>query len=323
MQNNVSHDPVIQLNDVRQAASRIQGHVLRTPVIPSESLAGKLDCRVWFKAENLQYIGAFKARGAANAVLSLSEEIAKCGVVTHSSGNHAAALARAACRRGIPAYVVMPHNSSVKKIQAVRKFGVEPVFCEPTTEAREQTAEVVRLETNATMVHPYDSPDVMAGQGTIGLELLEQIDDLDSVLVPVGGGGLLSGVLTAIKSIRPEVRVIAVEPAWADDTARSLKAGCPQSPNRYDSVADGLRTGVGKNTFPIIQSLVDDILLVEEQAISSAMRLIAEEAHLVVEPSGAVAFAGLWENATSFQGQSVAVILSGGNLNFGECRLGS
>jgi len=314
---------VINLSEIQRAADRIAEHVVRTPVVHSETISDRIGCRVLFKAECLQYVGAFKARGATNAVMSLSDADAIRGVVTHSSGNHAAALARAARLRGIPAHVVMPENSSPKKIAAVRSFGVDPVFCEPSTPAREATAESLRKQTGATMVHPFESPAVIAGQGTVGLELLEQIESLDAILLPVGGGGLLAGILTAVKSLRPEVKVFAVEPALADDTARSLQAGSPQRPTRYDTVADGLRTEVGKNTFPIIKKWVDDLFLVQEQSILAAMRKIAEEARLVAEPSGAVAFAGLVENATRFHDQTVAVVISGGNLDFGACTMGT
>lgn len=313
---------VISLDDIRQAAERIADHVVRTPAIKCEPISKRLGCEVFFKAENLQHVGAFKSRGAVNAVMSLSEDDARRGVVTHSSGNHAAAIARAAKLRGIPAYVVMPENSSPKKIAAVQSFGVQPVLCGPSNQEREAAADTLRQQTGAILIHPFETPAVMAGQGTVGLELLEQIDSLDAVFVPVGGGGLLAGVLIAIKSLRPEVKVFAVEPALADDTARSLEAGQPQPPTRYDTVADGLRTQVGDHTFPIIQELVDDLFLVDEASILSAMRTIAEDAHLVAEPSGAVAFAGLVDHAREFSGQSVATVISGGNLSFGRCTMG-
>ncbi|WP_182865967.1 threonine ammonia-lyase [Rhodopirellula sp. JC639] len=312
----------ITLDDIRSAEQRIADHVVRTPAITNEVISKRLGCQVAFKAENLQHVGAFKARGAVNAVMSLSDEAARRGVVTHSSGNHAAALARAAKLRGIPAFVVMPENSSPIKIAAVRSHGVQPVFCGPSTQQREQAAAELQQQSGATLIHPFETPAVMAGQGTVALELLQQISHLDALFVPVGGGGLLAGILVAIKSLRPEIKVFAVEPEFADDTARSLAAGSPQPPTRYDTVADGLRTGVGDHTFPIIQALVDDLFLVSEESILSAMRSIAEDAHLVAEPSGAVAYAGLVENAERFAGRSVAVIISGGNLNFGDCSLG-
>jgi threonine dehydratase len=306
----------ISLEDICAAAARIAPYVVRTPTIFCERLSDTLGCRVHFKAENLQHIGAFKARGATNAVMLLSEEEAARGVVTHSSGNHAAALARAAMLRKIPAYVVMPSNSATNKIAAVRAYGVEPVFCEPTAQSRFETAEKLRQATGATLVHPYDYAPVMAGQGTVGLELLEQVEEIDTVIVPVGGGGLLSGVLTAIKSLHPAIKVIAAEPEWADDAARSLKSGRIEMPTRYDSIADGLRTPLGEQPFTIIRELLDDIILVSEEAIRTATRSIAETAHLVVEPSGAVAFAALSSSADRFAGQNVATIISGGNIDF-------
>lgn len=312
----------ISIDDVRAAEQRIADHVIRTPAVESERVSDRIGCRVFFKAENLQHAGAFKTRGAVNAVMSLDDEQARRGVVTHSSGNHAAALARAAALRGIKAHVVMPENSSPKKIAAVRSYGCEPVLCGPSTPEREAAAESLRRETGATLIHPFETATVMAGQGTVGIELVEQIDSLDAILVPVGGGGLLSGVLVAVKSIRPDVRVFAVEPELADDTARSLQAGSPQSPTRYDTVADGLRTEVGANAFPIIRDLVDGIFLVSESSILSAMRLIAEDVHLVAEPSGAVSLAGLIDQSDQFRRQNVAVVISGGNLSFGNCSMG-
>lgn len=313
----------IRLSDIQDAAQRVAPHVLKTPCVASERLSRQHDCRLFFKAENLQHIGAFKARGATNAVLSLTEDQASAGVVTHSSGNHAAALARSAEIRKIPAHIVMPHNSARTKIAAVRSLGVEPIFCEPTAEAREQTAESVRLETGATLIHPYNHPMVMAGQGTVGLEILEQVEDVDVIVCPVGGGGLLSGVLAVIKALRPEVQVIAAEPELADDAFRSIESGKVEMPTRYDTVADGLRTPLGDKTFPIIHALVDEILLVNESDIRAAMRTLAEDVHLVVEPSGAVTYAAVKAYADQFRGKTTVAIVSGGNVDFGECKMGS
>lgn len=291
-------------------------------MVPSETLSRKSRCTVLLKAENLQHVGAFKARGATNAVLALDDELASRGVVTHSSGNHAAALARAATIRSIPAHVVMPANSLPGKIAAVKSYGVTPVLCEPSTPAREAAAEELRLRTGATMIHPFNHPAVIAGQGTVGLEMIEQANQLDAIVAPVGGGGLLAGILTAVKAIRPDIQVYAAEPKLADDTARSLAAGSRQMPTRYDTVADGLRTEVGENTFPIIQRLLDDLILVEEATILAATRILAEQARLVAEPSGAVAFAAVMTAAEKLAGKTIGVVISGGNLNFGACRLG-
>ncbi|RMF37514.1 MAG: threonine/serine dehydratase [Planctomycetota bacterium] len=284
-------------------------------MVANERIDARYGMRLRFKAENLQHVGAFKARGAANAVLALPPDLAALGVVTHSSGNHAAALARAARLRNIPAHIVMPRNSAQNKIDAVRSYGIEPVFCQPTAESRQAEADRIRAETGATLVHPYDDPAVMAGQGTVGLELLEQVDDLQDVIVPVGGGGLASGVLVAIKSLRPEVRVYAAEPALADDAYRSLQSGRIEMPVRYDTVADGLRTPLGQHTFPVLQSLVDDILRVPEERILPAVCKLLSEVKLLAEPSGAVALAAALENQPLFAGRTVAVVVSGGNID--------
>ncbi|QDV22086.1 threonine ammonia-lyase [Aureliella helgolandensis] len=305
----------ISLRDIQTAAARIAAHVIRTPLVRCEQLSQRWKCDVHFKAENLQHVGAFKARGAINAVLSLDSDVAPRGVVTHSSGNHAAALARAASLRQIPAHVVMPHNSPANKLAAVRSYGVEPVLCEPNSAAREEAARKLRDETGATLIHPFNDPQVMAGQGTVGLEILEQLPEVDAVIVPVGGGGLLSGVLMAIKSQYPDIAVYAAEPEWADDAARSLKSGRIELPARYDTVADGLRTHLGDLTFPIIRALVNDILVVSEEAILAATRTMLRDVRLVAEPSGAVALAALAENYAHFEGQRVAVVVSGGNLD--------
>ena len=313
---------LLSLVDIEAAHQRIKSNIVRTPLIYHEPFSQRFGAKLHFKAENLQHVGAFKARGALNAVLMLDDATASQGVVTHSSGNHAAALARAAKVREISAHVVMPDNSAKNKIAAVRSYGIEPIFCEPDAESREETAEKVRLETGATLVHPYDDPHVMAGQGTVGLEILEQLPNVETIIVPVGGGGLLAGILTAVKSSRSDIKVIAAEPELADDTARSLRSGQREDPLRYDTVADGLRTPVGENTFPIIRRLVDDIILVSEREIRSAMRAMAVSARLVVEPSGAVGFAALASAHERFAGQQVAMVLTGGNLDFGDYQLG-
>ncbi|OYP37911.1 threonine/serine dehydratase [Rhodopirellula sp. MGV] len=306
----------IDLEDIRSAAELIRPHVLQTPCIHHERLSKRLGCELFFKAENLQHIGAFKARGAMNAVLRLSEQEASRGVVTHSSGNHAAALARAAAIRGITAHIVMPHNAPEIKIASVRSFGIEPIFSEPDAQSREAKADEVQLQTGAVMVPPFNCAEVMAGQGTVALEILEQVENIDVILAPVGGGGLLSGILIAAKSMRPDIQVIAVEPELADDAARSLKSGQREQPTRYDTIADGLRTSLGDLTFPIIQNLLDELLLVSEEEIVTATREIAEQVHLIAEPSGAVSYAGLRSNTDRFKGKRVAAVISGGNVDF-------
>lgn len=305
----------VELRDIRMAAERIRTHVQMTPVVDAWNLHHELSCRLSFKCENLQYGFAFKARGACNAVLSLSDDEAAKGVVTHSSGNHAAALARAAVLRGVRAHIVMPHNSATVKLQAVRNLGVEPILCEPDSASREATAAEVQQQTGAVMIHPFNDPRVIAGQGTAALEILRQVPDVDTVVVPVGGGGLLAGTLLTIKSIRPDVRVFAAEPAWADDAFRSLKSGRIEPALRTDSIADGLRTPLGSLTFPVIQHYVDDVLCVEESTIQHATAMLAQRCRLVAEPSGAVPLGAILEHAHRFEGSKVVALISGGNLD--------
>ncbi len=307
------------LRTIRAAHERIGPHIHRTPVVTCQALDDMTGMRLFLKCENLQKAGAFKSRGACNAVFSLSEEDAGRGVVTHSSGNHAAALARAASLRGIPAFIVMPSNAPQVKVDAVRNYRGEITFCEPTLEAREQTAARVLEETGAVFVHPYDDPRIIAGQGTAALELLEDVPQLDAIVVPVGGGGLLSGTLLAAKELKPRVLVIAAEPTAADDAYRGWKQSERIATVTNQTIADGLRTAVGEITFPIIHELVDDIILASEERILSAMRVILQRTKLVVEPSSAVPLAALFETEQSLlSGKSVGVILSGGNLDLAE-----
>ena len=300
---------------IREAHERIRDKIHRTPVMSSEVLDGLAGNRLYFKCENLQKVGAFKARGATNAVFLLSDAEAVKGVVTHSSGNHAAALARAARLRGIPAYIVMPNNSPLAKQAAVRRYGGDIVLCEPTLAAREATAQQVMERTGAAFIHPYDDLRVMAGQGTTAIELLQDVPQLDIILCPVGGGGQLSGIAVAAKDLKPAVRVVGVEPAGADDAARSLKAGhiIPMLDPR--TIADGLKTSLGEKPFAEISRLVDDIVTVREESIVTAMRQILEIMKLLVEPSGAVSYAAIVEGRLPATGAHIGIILSGGNLD--------
>ena len=309
----MNHPP--ELEDIRQAARRIAPHLHRTPVMTCRGLDELCGARLFFKCENLQKAGAFKARGAHNAVFLLSQEQAARGVATHSSGNHAAALALAASRRGIPAHIVMPRDAPKAKQAAVAGYGGRIRLCEPTLAAREETLQQVLAETGAELVHPYDDYRVIAGQGTAALELLEQVPELDMVLAPVGGGGLLSGTAIAVKGLAPGCRVVGCEPAAADDAYRSLQAGSIQDQPPPRTVADGLKTMLSQRTFAIIQEKVDGIVTVSEQGIVSAMRLIWERMKLVVEPSGAVPLAVLLEGGLPVRGQRVGIIISGGNLD--------
>ncbi|MBZ5697365.1 MAG: pyridoxal-phosphate dependent enzyme [Acidobacteriia bacterium] len=277
-----------------------------------DELAGAL---LFFKCENLQLSGSFKIRGAANAVLSLSEAEAARGVVTHSSGNHGAALALAAKMRGIRAWVVMPRNAPKVKIRAVEAYGGEITFCEPTLAAREAAAAELLRRTGAVMIHPYDDDRVIAGQGTAALELLEEIPDLDVVCAPVSGGGLLSGTAIAAKSLRPEIAVVGCEPANADDAARSLASGRIEPAATTVTIADGLRATLAPRTFAILRERVDRIALVAEDEILRSMRLLTEHLKCVVEPSGAVSASPALHRQLGVEGLRIGIIVSGGNLD--------
>src|SRR6266542_3851697 len=311
----VKVDITLDLPVILAAHERIRPHIHRTLVLTSSRLDEASDTSLFFKCENFQKIGAFKARGATNAVFSLDDAIARCGVATHSSGNHGAALARAAKLRGIPAHIVMPSNSAKVKIRAVESYGGHIVFCEPTEAAREAACSDVIAKTGATLIHSFENEDVMAGQGTAAMELLEEVPDLDLVVCPVGGGGLLSGTAIAAKSMRPKIEVIAVEPANADDAAQSFRAGRRIVTKKKFTIADGLRTNIGECTFPIIQRYVDDIVTVSEEAIISAMRTIWETMKIIIEPSAAVPYAAIVENKIDVSGKRVGIILTGGNVD--------
>ncbi len=300
---------------LREAAERIKPFVHRTPVLKSDSINRICGAEVFFKGENLQKVGAFKIRGATNAVFSLSDEKASHGVATHSSGNHAAALALAAQWRGIRAQVVMPENAPRVKMEAVAGYGAQIVLCRPTLQAREERLARLLDETGADLVHPYNDDRVIAGQGTAALELYEEVPGLDIVMTPVGGGGLISGTAIAVSSVSPSTQVLGAEPEMADDARRSLLAG-KIIPSTYpDTIADGLRTSLGDLTFPIIQRVVKDIVTVTEEGIGAAMRLIWERMKIIVEPSAAVPLGALLANSALFSGKRVGIILSGGNVD--------
>ena len=305
----------LSLDLVRAAHERIRALVNRTPVMTSETMDHQHRTRLFFKCENFQKCGVFKARGASNAVFALTDEEARRGVLTHSSGNHAAALARAAGLRNIPAYIVMPTNSPRAKQASVQRYRGEIIFCEPTLQAREVTADKVRARTQAEFIHPYDNLQVMAGQGTAAVELLEDIPELDVILCPVGGGGLLSGVAVAAKSLRPEIRVIAVEPSMADDAYRSFKARTIIPSVDPKTIADGLLTSLGERPFAEILDHVDSVVTVSEESIVKAMRAIWEIMKIIVEPSAAVVYAAVLEGKVDVAGQRVGLVLSGGNLD--------
>ena len=303
------------IKDIREAAQRIKPYAHRTPVLTNESLNQQVGAQVFLKCENFQKVGAFKFRGACNAAYALPDEEAALGVCTHSSGNHAQALALAAKMCGIPAYIVMPNNAPSVKKNAVAGYGGQITFCEPTLEARESTLEGIRLDTGASVIHPYDNERVIAGQGTAALELLEDVPDLDVIIAPVGGGGLLSGTAITATEIKKRIRVIAGEPEMADDAFRSLQAGEIIPSMNPITVADGLLTSLGKLTFPIIQKRVEQIVTVSEAGIIASMKFVWERAKLVIEPSSAVAIGVLWERIIDLSGLKIGVIISGGNVD--------
>ena len=306
----------VDLSDIEQAAERIADYVHRTPVMTSELVNTEAGCEILFKCENLQKAGAFKARGAHNAVLSLTEEERGRGVATHSSGNHAAALALAASRVGIPAYIVMPENSPVCKVTAVQAYGGDITFCEPNLAARESTLEEICARTGAHFIPPYDHPDVIAGQGTAALEIVDQIcAPIDCLITPVGGGGLLAGSAVVCRSLMPSVEVIGAEPSGADDAQRSFRSGRWQPQEDPDTMAEGLRTSLGQLNFELIQRHVDDILTVDDAKIVAAMRLVWSRLKLVVETSAVVGLAVVMANRERFAGKRVVVVLTGGNVD--------
>ncbi|WP_226389834.1 pyridoxal-phosphate dependent enzyme [Penaeicola halotolerans] len=297
------------------AHERIQSLIHRTPVLSSEGIDALVGCSVFFKCENFQKVGAFKMRGAANAVMQLSDEEKAKGVATHSSGNHAAALARAATKLGIKSYIVMPSNAPEIKKKAVKSYGGEIIECEPNLQARETTLQSVVDRTGATFIHPYDNEAVIIGQATCAKELIEDVADLDIIMSPVGGGGLLSGTALSTHYWAPSATVIAGEPTGADDAARSMAAGEIIPMVGPQTIADGLLTSLGQRTFPIIQEYVNEIITVSDEEIITAMKIIYERLKIVIETSCAVPFAALIQQKERFQGKRVGIILTGGNVD--------
>jgi len=311
----VADDSLLTLADIEAARARIGPYVRRTPVLTSDVLDAAAGAKLYFKCENLQHIGAFKARGATNAVFSLSDAEAAKGVATHSSGNHGSAVARAAGLRGIPAFIVMPKGAARPKAEQVERLGGRITYCENTQAAREAMTAKIIAETGATLVHPYDNRKVMAGQGTAALELMEDAPPLDIVLCPIGGGGLISGSATAVKAISPTTRFIGAEPAGADDAARSYAAHRLIPLTEVHTIADGLRASLSPDTFAHIEARVDAIVTVSEAAIVGAMRALWEALKIVVEPSSAVPYAAIREGRVEVAGKAVGVILTGGNVD--------
>jgi len=304
----------ISKQSIIEAHERINAYVHRTPVLTSESINTISGCSIFFKCENLQKVGAFKARGAMNAALQIPESDRSKGIATHSSGNHAQAIARAGKILGIPAYIVMPSNAPQIKKDGVKGYGGQIFECEPTLQARETTLADVIAKTGATEIHPFNNYHVMIGQATAARELFEEVSELDYLLAPVGGGGLLSGTLIAAKYFSPQTKVIAGEPEGADDAYRSMQSGKIEL-SQSNTIADGLLTTLGDKTFPIIKENVERVITVSDAEIVSAMRLIWERMKIIIEPSAAVTFAALLKDKASFQGKKAGIILSGGNVD--------
>jgi len=312
----MTNTPAIpSLHDIKNAAARIAPYIHQTPLLSSQLLNNLIGAKLYFKCENFQKAGAFKSRGATNALLLLKQEGISGPVTTHSSGNHAGALARAAQVLGIKCIVVMPNNAPKVKIAAVKEYGAEIRFCEPTLEARENSTNRVIEERGATLVHPYDNFNIIAGQGTAALEILEKQPSLDAIITPVGGGGLLSGTSITTKSIDASIKVYAGEPKGADDAFRSLKAGKIIPSVNPQTIADGLLTSLGERNFIAIRQYVDEIFTVSEESIIESMKLIWQYLKIIVEPSSSVALAAVMENKSYFAGREIAIILSGGNVD--------
>jgi threonine dehydratase len=305
-------------SDIEKAHELIRPYIHRTPVMTSQSINEIVGAQLFFKCENLQKVGAFKFRGACNSVFSLTDQEAQNGVCTHSSGNHAAALALAARMRGIPAYIVMPSNAPDIKKKAVAGNGAQITFCEPTLAARESTLQQVAEQTGAKEIHPYNYFNVICGQGTAAKELIEETVGLDIVMAPVGGGGLLSGTALSAKAMLPHVQVIAAEPAGADDAFRSFQSHTLQPSVAPKTIADGLLTSLGEITFTIILKEVDQVVTVSEEKIVEAMRMVWERMKIIIEPSSAVPLAAILENKLDVKGKRIGIILSGGNVDLGK-----
>ncbi len=302
-------------NDVETAQERIKPYIHKTPVLSSIYLNKISGAELYFKCENFQKAGAFKARGASNAVFGLSNEVALKGVVTHSSGNHGLSLAYAAGRKGIPVTVVMPHTAPEPKKAAVRGYGGTIVECKPSSKSREETSARVVAESGADFVHPYNDPRVISGQATCSLELLEQTGGLDAVIAPIGGGGMISGSCLAMSNVAPEIKIFAAEPKNADDAYRSFKAGYIIADDAPVTVADGLKVPLKDLTWHFVSKYVEDILIATEQEIIDAMKLIWQRMKIVIEPSSAVPLATILKNKNIFSGKRVGVIITGGNVD--------
>ena len=306
------------LAELKFTQDAIKAMIHKTPVLTNQYIDELVGGSVYFKCENFQKVGAFKMRGAASASLRLDADKKKKGIATHSSGNHAQAVARAAQVLGIPAYIVMPHNAPKIKVEGTRSYGAEIIFCEPNQKARESALAEVVHKTGACFIHPYDNYDVIAGQASAALEMLADFPSLDMIIAPVGGGGLLSGTALAAHYTNPDLIVLGAEPKRVDDAFRSLKSGHIEENERIDTIADGLRTTLGTRTLDLIKRHVTDILTVEEEEIVQAMRMIWERMKIIIEPSCAVPLAAILANKETFMGKKTGVILTGGNVDLGN-----
>ena len=307
--------PDLTIEHVRSAHERIKPYIHRTPVLTSTYLNALTGAELFFKCENFQKAGAFKVRGASNAVFGLSETMADKGVATHSSGNHALSLSYAAGRRGIPCHVVMPRTAPEAKKAAVRGYGGIITECEPSTTSREAVFADVQAATGAEFVHPYNDPRVIAGQATCSLEMLEQVDNLDAIIAPIGGGGMISGTCLTLSNLAPQMEIYAAEPDQADDAARSFRAGHIIADDAPVTVADGLKVPLKENTWHFVSSFVTDVLTASEQEIIDAMKLTWERMKIVMEPSCAVPLATILRNPAVFRGKRVGVVITGGNVD--------
>ncbi|MEN8224767.1 MAG: pyridoxal-phosphate dependent enzyme [Bacteroidota bacterium] len=312
--------PIPDIHKIKEAAERIRPYIHRTPIMQSSAINELCNTRIFFKCENFQKAGSFKSRGACNAVFSLEEEQLAKGVCTHSSGNHAQALARAASLRKANAYIVMPETSPKVKVAGVEGYGGKITFCKPTLAAREETLKGIIEKYGALEIHPYNDYRIIAGQATATLEMLSEIEHPDIIMAPVGGGGLLSGTALCTKYLSPHTKVIAAEPQMADDASRSFHEGRFIPSENPKTIADGLLTSLGSLTFPIIREYVDDIVTVSEEGIITAMRLVWERMKIIIEPSSAVPLAAILENKLEAEGKTVGIILSGGNVDMADGR---
>ena len=303
------------MNTIKNVAKKIKPYIHETPILTSTLLNEIVGCDIFFKCENFQKMGAFKMRGAMNAILNLSEGQKDKGVVTHSSGNFAQALSLAANKLGITAYIVMPSSAPKVKIDAVKGYGGEVTICLPTLKDRKTNAERISIENGATFIHPSNDLDVIKGQGTAAFELLEKYSNLDAIFTPVGGGGLVAGTILAVQQKSPNCKIYGGEPENVDDAFRSLKSGRIETNETTDTIADGLKTHLGDINFPIIQNAIEEIVLVTEDQILSALKLIWSRLKIVIEPSSAVAFAALINKSSDLNSKNIGVILSGGNVN--------